>query len=126
MKTIIAFCTAVLCSAVLYAQGTTGKIPITFYYSEHCVHCIKVKNEVIPVLEKKYADTVTIVRKHNAEEKVYKEFLALCSQYHVDPFVPALYVVLSPSEKYLLVGVDNIELNVFKLLDGFLAEQRKK
>lgn len=85
---------------------------------------MKIKKDVIPVLEKKYADEVTVTRKNNADGKVYKEFLSLCSQYHVDPFVPALYVVLSASEKYLLVGSDNIELNIFKLLDGFLAEKK--
>jgi thiol-disulfide isomerase/thioredoxin len=125
MMRIVVFFAVLLFSNVGFAQYPAGKIPVTFYYSEHCGHCTKIKKEIIPELEKRYADAVMIVRKNNAEEKVYKEFLSLCSQYHVDAFVPALYVVLSPSERYLFVGADNISSNIFTLLDGFLAEKKR-
>ncbi len=97
-------------------------VTLTYYYSPHCRHCLKIKSTVIPALQKKYKDRIRLIQKDTSDVKTLGELDALCRQYHVDAFVPALYVALSPEEKYLLIGTDNIENNVFALLDTSLGE----
>jgi len=93
-------------------------VTLTYYYSPHCKHCLKIKSTVIPVLQQKYKDRIHLVQKDISDTKTLAEFTALCKEYHVDAFVPALYAVVSPDEKYLFIGTDNIENNIFTLLDS--------
>jgi len=116
----------ILVSAVFLTEyAWAGVQPtITFYYSSHCNHCLKIKQEVVPVIQKKYNNKVRIVMKNTGQENAMGEFLDLCRQYKMEAYVPAFYTVLSDEEKYLLIGSDKIEDNIFTLLDAFFAKSQ--
>lgn len=107
-----------------FAEERGNPIAITFYESPRCKHCQNIKKELIPRLMQKYKDVVTLIERNTTQEDALQEFIALCEEYHANPLVPAFFVDLSHKEQYLFVGSDNIENNIFSLIDDFLAEKR--
>lgn len=109
----------------VYTQSTdaaSSAVALTFYHSPHCKHCLKVKSTIIPMLQAKYKDRIRLIQKDISDTKNLAEFMALCKEYHVDAFVPALYVEAARDEKYVFIGTDNIENNIFTLLDSFSTD----
>lgn len=104
--------------AALSLSWAYAKPDITFYFSPHCTHCFKVKEDIIPALQKRFSGMFTLQMKNTTQHDVLQEFTSLCAHFHVDAYVPAFYVRFSPEETYLFVGADNIENNIFRLLSG--------
>ena len=109
--------------SIIFASCAYAAPSIIFYFSPHCTHCIKVKQTIVPELKRLYGDGLSLELRDTTQHEVLQEFMALCSRYHVDAYVPAFYVQVSNEEEYLYIGEDNIENNIFTLLAERLHSQ---
>ncbi|MBL7069934.1 MAG: hypothetical protein ISS27_00495 [Candidatus Omnitrophica bacterium] len=91
------------------------KAEFAFFYASGCGDCLKVKEEVLPILEKEFAGTLRIDYRDIADVENFKYMLALAKKYDrpEGTLVPMVY-----SDGIFLYGVDEIERNLGSLILG--------
>lgn len=95
MKKIFVFFTFVtLFSASLYGAEKTNKQELVFFYSLSCDKCIRIKDFIMPQIEKQFEGSIDIVYKDIADIENYKELLELKKTYSKDEKVsfPVLFL----------------------------------
>ncbi len=100
--------------SLLAANDTNSKekLHILLFYSRHCGACMKVENEILPPILKKYGDKIDLVQKEISEKGVMEE-LAL---YNSRSSVPTMVV-----GGKIFIGSDEIAENLEKIIKEFIA-----
>ncbi len=88
-----------------------NRLKLTLYYSSHCGACMRLENEYIPVILKKYGDKIDLTQKEIGEEQNLQELL----QINPEGTVPTMVVA-----GRIFVGVDEIEENVTPIIQAFV------
>ena len=92
------------------------KLHILLFYSKHCGACMKVENEILPPLLKKYGDRIDLTQKEISEKGVIEELV----QYNEKSSVPTMVVA-----GQILVGSDKIEEKLEGIIKDFIAGKIK-
>ncbi len=118
MMTIFLFCLLGLpafSAEQAQTSETKSKLRLILFYSSHCGACLKLENEYIPVILKKYGDAIELEQKEINEKKQHLEQLLT---YNPEGTVPTMVV---PSLNKVFVGVEEIETNVTPIIKDFVA-----
>ncbi len=97
------------------SSASKSKLHLILFYSSHCGACLKLENEYIPVILKKYGDAIDLDQREINEKKEHLEQLLT---YNPEGTVPTMVV---PSLNKVFVGVEEIETSVTPIIKDFVA-----
>ncbi len=88
------------------------RLHILLFYSKRCGACMKVENEILPPILKKYGDRIDLVQKEINEKGVMEEL----TLYNSRASVPTMVV-----GGKIFVGSDEIAENLENIIEEFIA-----
>lgn len=127
MRRLILFLTAVLLSAAFttgYAQEKTDSPAlhkVLFFYSESCHACQRVRNEVMPDIQKAFFDKITVEYFDIADVDNYKLLAGLMQRYHYGQKLNVPIIFLGDK---MLSGYEQIRQELNKELVLYLKKSR--
>ena len=111
------FCLFLSYASRVYSQESSQAIRIKFFSSPNCRHCIKIKKDFLPEIEKRYKNLIEIEYLDTQKEEDFKQLLSLVK----DPKEARIPAVLI-GEK-LLIGSEQIQEQLPELIDFCLNER---
>ncbi len=107
----------------LFAKAAHKSFPrLMLFYSQDCHACQKVKNEVMPDIEKEFFDKIIIEYLDIGDVKNYELLLALKEKYNTyDKSVPTVFI-----EGKMLVGYDQIKIDLRDTIVATLEKAESK
>lgn len=98
-----------------------GPVPIEFFFSDACHSCRKVKEDVLPQIESKYKDKITINYHDVTDREEYKLKLALEKEYGVlKGGIPEIFL-----PTVALEGMNSIKENLASAIEEILEQKVK-
>ncbi len=106
--------TSLFINSIGYCKDPSSgkKLLITIYYSRHCGACLKVENEVLPTIIKKYGAYIQLIQKEIGEKKNLEELM----NYNPKGTVPTIKIY-----DKIYVGVEQIQENLEKVIQDFIS-----
>ena len=95
-------------------------VNILFFHSPDCVHCENVAQEVLPVLQEKYASQLKIEHLDISDPTIYQALLDLEKVYEVPPDQAAIPEIFIGA--HVLIGETVIRETLESLIEEYLAE----
>jgi len=92
---------------------------LLFFYSSGCGHCLKVKNRLLPEIERKYKGLVEVEYLEIGKRENYELLLELEKRYNIkQKGTPTIFV-----EEFALVGEKEIKKNLEQVIQRVLTEK---
>ena len=93
-------------------------LKVLVFYTAGCMACMEVKRDILPDIEKKYADNISVEHYDIGLAKNYEQMIRLEELYGVEGgYVPEIIV-----SRYVLMGKEKIKSDLDKVIEKALSE----